>query len=358
VVYEYANHLSKRGHAVTLIHPALNRKNAGLSQISRSATSFIYRRVSGTYRPTHWFRLDPSVAVRWVPTLSASFVPDGDIVVATAWNTAEWITKYPASKGRRVYLIQSWEIWDGPEDRVRATWKAPLTRIVVARWLRQLGADMGLPCIFIPNGIDLNQFGLDVPIEARDPNEVMMLYHSHPVKGSADGLAALELVHRTLPDLRATLFGTSTPDRRFPSWVKYYRLPSQKELRALYNRAAVFVSPAGMEGWPLPPAEAMICGAALVATDIAGHREYASHGETALLSPPGNPGLLAENILRFVKDTSLRLAVAKNGNTFVRKFSWERAADLLEGVLRSPDASLERSSRAYVVPSQIQDPTW
>ena len=333
MVYEYANHLSRRGHRVSLVHPALSDAGTRPLQVVKRAASFVQRGATRGFRPEKWFPIEPAIRTLWVPTLSSRFIPDGDVVLATAWATAEWVAKYPASKGKKFYLIQSWETWDGPEDRVRATWLTPLKKIVVARWLRDKATELGVQCSYIPNGIDFDRFALDAPIESRNPNQLMMLYHSHPVKGSADGLAALALVAKELPDLRVTLFGTSSPDAAFPRWVDYRRLPSQRELRGCYNQAAVFIAPARTEGWPLPPAEAMLCGAALAATDIGGHREYGVEGETALLSPSRSPEKLAENVLRLVRSPELRTRIARQGHECIGKYGWGRAVDSFEDLL-------------------------
>ena len=164
VVYEYANRLCRRGHRVTLVHPALVAAQASALQAVRSAILFVYRGTVREYRPKRWFPLESAIRTMWVPTLSSRFIPDGDVVLATAWATAEWVVDYPAEKGEKFYLIQSWETWAGPEDRVRATWKAPLKKIVIARWLRDVAREMGIECTYIPNGIDFEQFGLDNPI--------------------------------------------------------------------------------------------------------------------------------------------------------------------------------------------------
>jgi glycosyltransferase involved in cell wall biosynthesis len=345
VVYEYANHLSRRGHQVSVVHPALSNAETRPLQAVKRAASYIQRSVTRGYRPEKWFPLDPAVRTLWVPTLSRNFIPDGDVVLATAWATAEWVAEYPASKGEKFYLIQSWETWDGPEDRVLATWIAPLKKIVIARWLRDLAGELGVECSYIPNGIDFDRYGLDTPIERRDPNRLMMLYHNHPVKGSADGLEALHLVAKQLPDLRVTLFGTHAADQEFPRWVDYRRLPSQQELRLCYNQTSIFVSPSRVEGWPLPPAEAMLCGAAVAATDIGGHREYGIHEETALLSPVRSPEKLAENVVRLVRDPELRTRIARQGHECIRKYAWGNAVDSFESLLqRSRLPELQRNA--------------
>ena len=121
-------------------------------------------------------------------------------------------------------------------------------------------------------------------------------------------------------------------------------MPRRPELRACYNRAAIFIAPAYVEGWPLPPAEAMICGAALAATDIGGHREYGIDGQTALLSPAGNPKRLAENVLRLVRNAELRTKIARQGYEHIRKCIWDDALDSFECLLNhSPARQFEVS---------------
>ena len=80
----------------------------------------------------------------------------------------------------------------------------------------------------------------------------------------------------------------------------------------------------------------MMSGAALVATDIGGHREYACHEKTALLSPPKEPEILAENILRLIRDRNLRILLAKQGNDYIQQFTWKRAVDQFEALVSSP----------------------
>src|ERR1700691_4641272 len=85
VVYEYANHLSRRGHRVSLVHPALVYAEASPFQVLRSAASFLQRSTTRGFRPEKWFPVEPGVRMLWVPSLSRRFIPDGDAVLATAW---------------------------------------------------------------------------------------------------------------------------------------------------------------------------------------------------------------------------------------------------------------------------------
>ncbi len=338
VVYEYANGLVRRGHDVSIFHsPA--RKLGGISPKCLVRQSLVYAGkalgMTGGYRPDKWFRVDPRIRLEWKPSLDSRWVLPADVVIATSWETAEWVAGYPKDRGRKFYLIQHQEsTFPGADpDRAMATWKLPFNKIVIARWLADIATELAEPAVYIPNGLDFKVFDLDIPVDRRDPLRLVMLYHHLNWKGSQDGLDAICQVKRAVPELRVTLFGIPARPSDLPEWIDYRQNPPQDELRRIYNEAAVFVGPSWAEGWPLPPAEAAQCGAALCLTDIGGHREYAKDGTTALLSKPKDSGAMANNILKLVSDNGERIKLAMQGHEFIRQFTWERAVTSMETCL-------------------------
>ncbi len=341
VVYEYANRLVARGHEIVLVHSCGSDAN----EIARNKARNLARYIAygcgykGGYLPTSWFALDPRVAATWVPSLHKRWIPDGDAVVATAWDTAEWVSEYPSTKGKRYYLIQHLEVVFPESDsaRVLATWRAPLCKIVIAEWLREAAVKLGEKAVYIPNGLS-ESFYLDVPIDSRDPYRIAMMYHDRfEWKGSADGIEALILAKQRVPQLYAELFGLGPRLRSLPDWISFCRRPSLPDLRRLYNEASIFIAPSRSEGCAAPPGEAMRCGAAVCATDIGGHHEYAAHGFTSLLSPPRDPLALARNIVRLVHNQDLRIQIAGNGHHHIQQFTWDRATSALACQLVCPD---------------------
>jgi glycosyltransferase involved in cell wall biosynthesis len=349
VAYEYANRLAARGHVVTVVHAPITRVDPSFVMLAKAVLRFPQRCVDRSYRPDKWLDVERAVRVKWVPSYAERFIPDADAVVATAWKTAEWVARYGLTKGEKFYLIQHYEAWDATQARVDATWTAPLRKIVIAKWLAEIANRLGQDAAYVPNGLDFSKFGIDIPIAARPRSTALMLFHEMNWKGSADGLAAARLVHEALPEFRLVLFGVGPPPHAMPDWAVYHRNPPQRMLRRLYNEASVFIAPSWAEGWPLPPAEAMMSGLALACTDIGGHREYAEHGRTALLSLPRDAEALAANIARLCQDDALRIRIAEQGHHYIQQFTWERAVERLEGVM----------SVAYVGPmaTSVGDPT-
>jgi glycosyltransferase involved in cell wall biosynthesis len=328
VAYEYANRLAARGHEVRVCHVE------GLGQpLGRVRQAFSWRRAVGqAYRP-EWFDLSAPVhSTRWNRWDRAA-TEDADVVVATAWQTAEALGRDP--RGR--YLIQHYEVWAGSKRRVDATWRLPMPKIVIAGWLAAKAEDLGGGTAnLVPNAIDRRIFDVDIAPGDRSPHGVAMLWHRAPFKGSRDGQAALHLVHEADPDLEVTFFSTSEAPSGLPGWIRFVHNADQVALRRIYNECAIFLSPSHAEGWPLPPAEAMACGAALVSTDIGGVADYAVDGWTARLAPVGDTQALAKAIIGLLEDRDERIRLATAGADLIHTdFNWERSTDLLEKVLAS-----------------------
>ena len=343
-VYEYANGLVARGHQVTVIHPRY------LANSPSPPPPNLYRWARGKgrqlrhilFKPSlRWQPVDPRVRLLYVAELKACYVPDGDAVIATGWQTAEYVAQLPPQKGAKFYLIQHYESWGGPEDQVRRTWKLPLDKVVIASWLEEKARELGETAVLINNGVNFSRFKLINPIENRDIYSVAMMYHTVTWKGSVDGIEALSRVRQRHPEFRVTLFGTPRPNAEIPSWATYFQNPEPDQLVAIYNQASIFVQPSWTEGWPLPGAESMACGCALATTACGGAVDYTMHEVSGLVSPPKDPARLAKNILRLADDPLLRIRLAGEGHQRIQEYTWERATHLLEEHIRKVVAEQE-----------------
>lgn len=337
VVYEYANQLTARGHDVTIVHPRWLKKcyfeHFTLRGWAGNIRTFARELF---YTPSiDWHAVDSKVRMLFVPSSDQRYIPDGDALFATAWHTVHSVLKCLPSKGEQFYLIQGYETFLGPKELVDATWRTPLHKIVIAKWLLELGNELGAQDMtYVPNAVDHDRFRLHRPIEGR-PRQVAMLFSAAQAKGSSDGIEALKMAKKLFPDLRVVLFGTPRRAAWIPEWVYYHRSPAQDFLVSkIYNGSSTFLSPSRAEGWPLPPSEAMACGCAVVATDIGGHQDYIRNGVTGLLSPSNNPKALAANLCLLLGDEGMRVRLAETGNMLIRQFSWQRNTVLLEQAIR------------------------
>jgi hypothetical protein len=278
-----------------------------------------------------WFPLE--VPLRRMPDLRAQFIPNADIILAVDWTTAEWVNRCGPERGLKFYLIQGYEVWLAPPDRVEATWCMPLHKVVVSSWLKELVTEKSGHPVHGPilNGVNLNQFYVKhKPFSTK--KRIGMLYHQNPIKGVQDGLTAFERARTVYPDIQLVMFGSRKPKSGLPDDVEFYENPPQHKLREIYGSCDIWLFPSRMEGCPLVPMEAMACQCALVATSVGAVPEYTVPGTTALVSPPRDPEALACNLIRLLADEGELNRIARAGYEYIQQFTWERSARQMENL--------------------------
>lgn len=347
VVFEYANHLVERGHNVSVIFPSVLASQLLIFKVNpnrfrlkkllyHAITLFKISSKSKVIENIDLYALKAKLIE--VPTLNEKYIPDADVIIATWWETAFYVNDYNKTKGKKFYLVQHYETWGGPKELVQKTYKLNLKKIVIAKWLYDKLMKLGVPksqVDYIPNAINFKIFKLTENIENR-PKRIAMQFSENIFKGIFDGIDALELTKKQVPDLEAVLFGISSRPTYLPTWIEYIQNPSQEELvKKIYNKSSIYLCPSWTEGWGLPGTEAMACGCALVSTINGGVEDYAIDEKTALLSPPKNPNLLAKNLLKLLIDENVRLRLAYAGYDNIKNFDWERSTNKLETLFKT-----------------------
>jgi glycosyltransferase involved in cell wall biosynthesis len=318
-ILTYADRLAGRGHDVGVIVPARdpwqawwrNRRNRGPDWVEG-------------------FR----ARVRWTSVLDAQRLPAADILVATAWQTAPVAAAAPARGGAKVYLIQHYEsLYHGAPERVDATYRLPLVKIVISSWLRDvMREEFAAEAEVLVTPVERSLFHPVPATVATSRPRVLMLHHDYAWKGVADGLEAVARARRAVPSLFLVGFGVKRP-RGSTAYDEFHADPPQATLRAIYSSCDVYLCPSWDEGLGMPPMEAMACGAALVTYDNGGCRDYARDGETALAARRRDVGDLAAKLERLASDETLRRKIASAGRELVTTaFDWERAVDGMEAV--------------------------
>ena len=319
-ILAYADRLAGRGHDVSVVVPAGGRWRA-------------WRRSRSDARPA-WMP-DLRARVVWTPSWDARYLPDGDAIVATAWQSAPAVAAAPPRCGRKLYLIQHYEsLYHGDPARVDATYRLPLRQIAISTWLAGIMRErFGSTADVLVTPVDPALFH-PVPAEPDDGRlRVLMLHHEYAWKGVADGLEAVAAARAAHPALRLVGFGVKPPREALPYEEFFADLP-QERLAWLYGRCPIYLCPSWDEGLGMPPMEAMACGAALCTYDNGGCRDYAIDAVTALVTPRRDVGALGAALARLAGDRELRGRLARDGQEWIRtRFDWDRATARLEQVL-------------------------
>jgi len=330
VVFEYANRLTEKGHLVTLVVPI-----GPIRDVSSCVTlkeRFLDRvRIIINKHIVSWFPVNATI--KFVPSLSEEYIPDADAIIATWWKTAEWVNTYPSRKGEKFHLIQGYEVWGGPREKVHETYKMPLRKIVISSWLKGL-FDSKYELVYGPilNGVNFKQF-YNNDKTFNNSARIGMIYDRCNFKGSGDGIKAFEISRKKYFDIKLVMFGRSWPGLEVPEDVEFYYDPPQNKLREIYSSCDIWISPSWYEGFGLPAAEAMACKCAVLSTDTGAIRDYAVPGETALVSPPMDPEALANNLITLLDSRDRLEKISFAGYNRIREFTWERATEQLENIL-------------------------
>jgi glycosyltransferase involved in cell wall biosynthesis len=274
--------------------------------------------------------------------VAASDVPDADVIVATWWETAEWVDAMPAAKGEKIYFIQGFEADFNPGTpaaRVEATWRLPMRKIVPSRWLADVARDrFGDPhATVIPNGVSPGLFNAPPRGKQAHPT-IGLMYSTHQVKRVDLALEAVAIVRRSIPTLRVVAFGTEHPSRQLPlpAYASYTRLPRQTLLRELYARCDVWLCASRSEGFHLPPHEAMACRCPIVSTRVGGPMDIVAEGVNGYLVDPGDVPAIADRLLRVLTlDEDRWRAMSESALRTALTYSWDAAAVRFEEVFRN-----------------------
>lgn len=323
IMYEYANRFAAKGHHVVVLH-ALRRPYKKMKS-PLWWKQFIFW-LQGAARP-NWFPLLPQVSSRIVSAITDAHVPAGEIVFSTWWQMTYAVAKLSPSRGVAINLVQDFENWTGQESLVLASYQLPVHHAAISQWLqKRVQAESGHSVQLIPNAIDARQFFVRQPIAQRKAATVLALYSEEKRKGTVFILEALPQLKTAYPDLQFSFFGVYPRPATLPAWVQYIQKPA--DLAALYNEHAIFLSASLGEGWALPPAEAMACGCAVICTQIGGHTDYATQGETAELIPVQDPAAIVRAVSKLIDENQYRQQLANAGQkNLLATFNWEHSVE-------------------------------
>lgn len=246
---------------------------------------------------------------------------------------------------RRVGVGGAVKIWARHRVTLTALRKAACN-VFISRSLREQAR------CFEPDSLDRNfvvyngvrrpenfeELALTQPDRPREPL-LFALQHSlanmvHPYKESATLMAAFATCRRMRPDVPWHLEivgrgGLALERQLARQWgvmdavdfVDYYPVP---ELYARLQRALCLVFPSVMEGFGLPPLEAMVNGTPVVVADSSAMPEVV--GEAGLVVRARDPEAFARAIILLYENPQERARYVRAGLERARRFDWATSA--------------------------------
>ncbi|MEP6518035.1 glycosyltransferase family 4 protein [Microcoleus vaginatus] len=337
VISIFAELLRKRGHSVFVI--SLPRPQPSMRQQVKSLLRGGGWISPPENEPSFFDNLgvEHKIIDRYRPVEDKD-VPDADVVVATWWETAEWVAKLSPRKGAKAYFIQHHEIFDYlPQGRVEATWMLPMHKITISEWLVDLARTKygDRQVSLAPPTVDTKQF-YACPRNKQSVPTVGLMYSTVYWKGTDIALKAFSLAAENIPNLRLVAFGTEapSPELPLPANAEYVIQPDQDKIKDYYSKCDAWLLASRSEGFGLPIIEAMACRTPVISTPAGAAPEILSGG-TGILVRPEDPQEMAKAIESICQlRNSKWQAMSEAAYAKVNNYTWEDATDHFEAGLK------------------------
>lgn len=371
VVYELSNRLSDMGHEVKILYPVMpSQAHKGwLFNYPKVILSSLKRLVT---KGVDWFDLDvelvkfPSLSPH-LAGFSEKFIPDADITIATQRSTAYFVDRLSSKKGKKAYFIQHYEIWPlweeiscwdkakeinpenpslgmvhiNPPNKYLAKFKKyvdqsydlPLQRIVTSSWEVDVMKELKVSFAgAIPYGVNFDMFfPIESDSEINGEINILALYRNSKLRGDLECIEAFKKLQSSNDNLNFIMFGEKRSEL-IPPFVTFFENPPQSKIRELYNKADILVYPTWVEGYGMPPMEAMACETALVTTDVGAVRDYTPYGNVSIV-PIQNESAIVNAVQELVDDPRKIEMMKKAGLNKIKEFTWENSAHKFESLL-------------------------
>lgn len=185
-------------------------------------------------------------------------------------------------------------------------------------WVHHCGVD---PAVFVPH----DGPGPDGSSAAHVVT-VLTVARLDPMKGHTVLVDAVAHVLRAGVHIRLVIVGEGPTRPEVEAQIRRHGIADSVELlgaqdqeavRSLLAAADIFALPSFGEGVPVVLMEAMSCGLPVVTTRIAGIPELVEDGRSGLVVSPGRPDMVADGLIRLVRDPQLRAAMGSCGRAKV-----------------------------------------
>lgn len=332
VVAIYAERLKNLGHDVTVV--SLPKRPLTVKQ--RVKTLLKKRKwLLQNHSPSHFDNVDVKhIILEKNRPITNDDVPDADVVIATWWETAEWVNRFQLSKGTKFYFVQHHETHMYlPIERVKATYSLPLHKITIARWLVDIMAENygDNDVALVPNSVDHHFFNTPERSKQSIPT-VGFMYARDDFKGCDITISALNEIKESLDNLKILSFGSHLPSTSLPlpPNTDFHYQPTQEKIRELYSSCDFWLFGSRTEGFGLPILEAMACRTPVIATKAGAAPELITKGG-GILVDDWSPKTMATSIMRsFSIPEEKWLLMSQTARTTSSGYTWDDATLLLE----------------------------
>ncbi|MGQ9730634.1 MAG: glycosyltransferase family 4 protein [Candidatus Zipacnadales bacterium] len=255
-------------------------------------------------------------------------------IKATVWHVHGWGFHDYSSAISRLAIIWAHRLMHHTASCITAVSEATKRQGLAAR----IGCEDDYRVIY--EAVDLDRFH-PLPLSPSQAKARLGLDPNRPVVGCtarlSDQKAPLDLVEAAAlvvyeaPDVQFLIVGDGPLWRS--TWERVKKLGLQKhvsmpgarwDIPEVLVAIDVFVLTSLWEGFPICYLEAMAMGKPVVGTDVGGAAEAVLDGETGYIVPPRQPKLVADRILKLLRDEDLCRRMGAAGRRHAAQYGYDR----------------------------------
>jgi glycosyltransferase involved in cell wall biosynthesis len=263
--------------------------------------------------------------------------------IATAWQTA-YVAQTLAELQNRpnMYYAQAYESTFSKAKVYQyfasKSYTFPLVKFTQSAWLKKfLEQHYGGTTYYLGMGINHDVFRPSKDEEQK--RNIVTIARRDANKGFKVFLDAITELRKKRTDFKVVIIGEKEAlgiqrisfPFEFAGWI------NQDEELARHYQGSIFVNTGIHEALPMPPIEAMACGATLVMTNMAGAMEYTREEENCLLAPIGNAKKIAERLDEVLSSESLRERLWKNAISTANRYTWTSVVNKFKDMVRQEE---------------------
>ncbi len=159
--------------------------------------------------------------------------------------------------------------------------------------------------------------------------------NAYPHKNLLTLISAFELVRQAIPNAHLILAGRDDifykqlkieiVKRQLDPFITITPSPTDNDLHSLLQGTKAYVFPSRIEGFGLPPLEAMQHNVPVASSNASCLPEIL--GKAALYFPPSDVKKMSEAMIEIFTNNTLRHQLTKQGGEQIKKYSWEKMAN-------------------------------
>ncbi|MEE9555100.1 MAG: glycosyltransferase family 4 protein [candidate division Zixibacteria bacterium] len=192
-------------------------------------------------------------------------------------------------------------------------------------------------------GIDKNVYKFDPETPKFDVPTLVYVGRLKKYKTVETVILAMTKIRAEVPKARLVIIGSGDHRESLERLVESSNLKDMVEFKGFIpevekvsylRRAHLSVYPSLKEGWGLSNIEANACGTAVLAARVPGLRDSVDEGRSGLLFEYGNIDDYSEKAVKILQDDDYRRGLEMGGLRWAAQFSWDKAANETERILK------------------------